>query len=93
METLDIYSFNARGLRQSTKRVAVFRNLKLKYKGFIFLQYTHSSPNDESQWQKEWGSKIYFSDGSTNSKSVAILLPKSWDGTINNTLLTVKAGV
>ena len=92
METLDIYSFNARGLHQTKTRVAVFRHLQLKHKGVIFLQETHSRPIDESRWQMEWGCKIYFSHGSTNSKDVAILLTKSWDGTINNTLLTVKAG-
>ena len=86
MEHLNIYSFNARGLRQTKKKVAVFIHLELKHKRFIVIQNTHCSSIDESQWQKEWGSKIYFSHGSTNSRGVAIQLPKLWVGTINNTI-------
>ena len=39
------------------------------------LQETHSTPSDENIWQSEWGGKILFSHGKSNSKGVAILFP------------------
>ena len=84
METLDIFSFNVRGLRQSKKRHATFRFLKSRHKGVVFLQETHSVLADESEWKKDWGGEIFFSHGSSNSRGVAILFPKSYNVCRNN---------
>ena len=38
------------------------------------IQETHSSFSDEKYWENEWGGKIFFSHGDTNSRGVCILL-------------------
>ena len=79
MQSLDIHSFNVRGLRQAKNRQAVFIFFKQKHKGIIFLQETHSIESDEIQWKKDWGGDIIFAHGSTTSRGVATLIPKTYD--------------
>ena len=81
-DTLQILSFNVRGLRDSKKRREIFRWLKRYHEGaksICLLQETHSSVSCEHTWQHEWGSKIYFCHGSHNSKGVAILMPLKYN--------------
>ena len=55
-----------------------------KQKCITFLQETHCTRELENTWKQEWGADIIFSYGSSNSKGVAILLPKQADYTILN---------
>ena len=50
---------------------------------FVLLQETHSTKNDEHLWQKEWGSTIKFSHGTSNSKGFAILFPSNKNMTVD----------
>ena len=78
MPEYNLLSLNVRGLRNKEKRSQIFEWLKRCNNGtncFVFLQETHSSKVDEDTWQKEWGSKIIFGHGSTNSRGVAIMFP------------------
>ena len=43
------------------------------------LQETHCTQKEEAQWTMEWGGKILFGNGSSNSKGTAILVNKSSD--------------
>ena len=43
----------------------------------VFLQETHADKNCEKLWMNEWGSKIYFSNGSQNARGVAVLLNRN----------------
>ena len=43
----------------------------------VLLQETHSKEGDEQQWISEWGGQIIFSHGTSQSKGVAVLLPKN----------------
>ena len=82
-----LLSLNVRGLRDSKKRRETFRWLKRFHNGennIIFLQETHTLAHDISLWEKEWGSKIYISDFRSNSRGVAILLPKNFNFVIDN---------
>ena len=45
----------------------------------VFLQETYSKKDTESQWRNEWGGKILFSHGSSNSAGVAILIRNGFD--------------
>ena len=72
-----INSFNSRGLRDKTKRQQIFHWLKTSYFGITFLQETHSIETDENTWKSEWGGKIFYSNGTSNSRGVAILIPDS----------------
>ena len=80
METLKdniiISSFNCNGLRDNKKRKSVFNWLKAKHSGIILLQETHSQDEDEQKWELEWGGKIIFSHGTSQSRGVAVLLPQ-----------------
>ena len=71
---LCIHSFNVNGINNNTKRRAIFNKCRTKG-GIWLLQETHSTTSDEQLWQLEWGSKVVFSHGSSNSRGVAILFP------------------
>ena len=78
MPEYNLLSLNVRGLRNKAKRKQIFEWLKRCHNGgncFVFLQETHSSKMDEDAWQEEWGSKIIFGHGSTNSRGVVIMFP------------------
>jgi len=80
-----MYSLNVRGLRtDNNKRKKIFELFNKQLKGITFLQETHSTPEIESKWNREWGGHIIFSHGSSRSKGVAILIPKYMDYKINN---------
>ena len=82
---LKLFSLNVRGIRtNSTKRKIIFEYFIMKPKCCVFLQETHCTSELENTWKQEWGSDIIFSHGSSNSKGVAILLPKQVNYTILN---------
>ena len=83
----NILSLNVRGFRDLKKRQEIFRWLKQNHAGsecIIFLQETHSVENDDKIWQREWGSEILMSHGSSSSRGVAILLPVNYTFNILN---------
>ena len=53
----------------------IFHWLNKSHPGITFLQETHSIDEDETVWPTEWGGPIYFSNGSSQSRGVAILIP------------------
>ena len=61
-------------MQKSEKRIKIFEYLinSLSPNGFIFLQETHSSVDDEKRWCDELNGNLYFSHGKTNSGGVAI---------------------
>ena len=83
---LILNSFNARGLGDGRKRRCNFKWLKKLHPGVCLLQETHSTEAIESTWNKEWGSQIFFSHGSTKSKGVAVLFPAGMGYKVNNVL-------
>ena len=74
---LKLLSLNVRGLRNISKRGAIFSFLKIQKATIFCLQETYSSPEDEKLWSAEWGGKIIYSHGTTHSKGVCILLNPS----------------
>ena len=69
---LKLLSLNVRGLRNSTKRRAIFSCLKAQK-----ASETYSLPEDEKVWSAEWGGKIFYSHGTAHSKGVCTLLNPS----------------
>ena len=65
---------NVKGIQKSEKRIKIFEYLKnsISPDGFIFLQETHSSVDDEKRWCDELNGNLYFSHGKTNLGGVAI---------------------
>ena len=82
-EKISLSSFNCRGLGDGKKRRAVFQWLRKYHNGIILLQETHSTIASESTWLREWGGKIVFNHGTSNSKGVAILFSKNIDIKLN----------
>ena len=72
---LKLLSLNVRGLRNISKRGAIFSFLKIQKATIFCLQETYSSPDDDEKlWSAELGGKIIYSHGTTHSKGVCILL-------------------
>ena len=66
---LKLLSLNVRGLRNISKRGAIFSFLKTQKATIFCLKEIYSSPEDEKLWSAEWGSKIIYSHRTTHSKS------------------------
>lgn len=73
---LSFLSLNVRGLRNGTKRKAIFLFCKEQPKvNCFFLQETHSVEDDLNFWKSQWGSgDIFLSHGTSHSAGVAIFL-------------------
>ena len=70
---LKIGSLNVRGLNNRLKRRNVFRYIHRNKYDIFLLQETYSTSAVEHIWRQEWGAKIYFSHGDSNSRGVAVL--------------------
>ena len=77
MTGIKIGSFNVRGIRDHSKRLLIFKYLREKELDVVFLQECHSSSKDETLWNSQWGSKIYFSHGERNAKGTAVCFKKN----------------
>lgn len=74
LNSLTVMSLNARGIRDSVKRKAVFLFCKRSEADLILLQETHSCESDVKFWKGQWGNGIYCSHGTNHSAGVSILL-------------------
>ena len=74
-----LFSLNIRGLADTFKRRSVFHWIRKFHRGICFLQETHSTTEVEQVWRNEWGSNIYFSHGTNDSRIVSILMPGNID--------------
>ena len=81
MDTLKLISFNCRGLRDKSKRLDVFQWLKDSHQGITYLQETHCPEKDKKEWEMDWGGQIFFSNGTTQSRGVAIMIPNNFKHT------------
>ena len=80
MAKFDCITYNCNGIGEKSKRSKIFTYLNEKInRGFCFLQETHSTPSQESQWQTQWKGKMYFSHGSSNSTGCAIAFTDKFD--------------
>ena len=70
---------NVRGLADKNKRKDVFHWLKGKKASVYFLQETHCTDNVENIWSNEWGSECFFSNFTSKSAGVAILLNDNFE--------------
>jgi len=76
MDRLKFYSLNVNGLRDKYKRQTVLSYIQQKIHGIVLLQETHASPDLEQEWTELSNRHCYFSHGRTDSRGVAILIPK-----------------
>lgn len=71
--SISVISLNARGLRDVTKRKALFTFAKSFKTDFVFFQESHSIPSDYAFWRNQWCNDIWFAHGSEHSAGVLIL--------------------
>lgn len=71
-----VFSLNARGLRDSVKRKALFLFGKKYNTDFCFFQESHSTVNDCNFWKSQWRKDAWFSHGSERSAGVLTLKNK-----------------
>lgn len=76
LNSLKINSLNVRGIRDNSKRKAVFIFCRQQESEVIFIQETHSVSNDVKFWKAQWGDYSLFSHATTQSAGVAILFNK-----------------
>lgn len=76
METIGCVSLNINGLQQATKRRAVFSWLRKGKYDVCLIQETHCTSTMDMMWEAEWGAKMFFSNGLSNAKGVAILMAR-----------------
>ena len=72
-DKLNVVSFNCRGIRNLKNRTKLFAFLHNHKYDIVFLQETHSIPNDCQSWSNEWGGEVILSHGDQYSKGAAIL--------------------
>ena len=79
MENIKIMTCNVQGLNDKNKRRQFFTYFKEKRADIVMIQETHCTRVVERIWQAEWGSRIIFSNGESNSRGVAILINRNLD--------------
>ena len=83
-ELIKIITFIVRGLGNDKKRREVFHYLNIKRYDIILMQELHSVKSLEKYWSNTWGSKIWFSHGTTLTKGTAILFRKGLSYQVHN---------
>ena len=83
MSDIQICSLNVRGLRDIEKRRQMFYWLKQKSFNMFLLQETHGTPEMENIWENEWGYKICYSHGTSDSRGVAVLFRNNFSLSIH----------
>lgn len=82
MSTINIASYNLRGIQTELKRRKAFNHFHEKKHDIILLQETHSTRSVERVWRNEWGNQIVFSHYNSRARGVAIMFRKSLNYTI-----------
>ena len=74
MQKLKFVSLNVRGLREFKKRKKNFAWAKNKKPNVIFLQETHSAPENEKFWSTQISGDCIYSHGQKNSRGVMTIV-------------------
>ena len=76
---INIYSLNCNGLNGDVKRNAVFEKLKKRGEEIFMLQETHCTAEHEQKCRREWVDNMYFSNGTSNARGVAIIITGNYE--------------
>ena len=60
---LKFISNNVNCIQSTQKRLKLIEYFKDNLEGFLFLQETHSTLNDEVNWTQEFKGQLFFSHG------------------------------
>jgi len=75
--TLNLLSWNVRGINSPVKRGKVYAHLKKLDAEIVFLQETHIKSTAKFSIKAPWMSQVYQSNFSTKTRGVAIIIKKS----------------
>lgn len=67
-------TWNVNGLGSAAKRRKILNYLKTKNLHVVFLQETHASAQESAKVYRDWVGHVAFSEGSSKSRGVAILI-------------------
>ena len=80
MDKLRIVSLNARGLKNKLKRNFLFKYFKEQKFDVVCLQESHITKKEANIWEREWGGKLFYNEGTERSKGELILISKFFTG-------------
>ena len=71
---INFISNNVKGFQSTNKRLKLIKYFKDKIvsNGFLFVQETHSTVNDEIKWKDDFKGEVFYSHGKSNSCGVLI---------------------
>ena len=71
---INFISNNVKGFQSTNKRLKLIKYFKDKIvsNGFLFLQETHSTVNDEIKWKDDLKGEVCYSHGKSNSCGILI---------------------
>ena len=71
---INFISNNVKGFQSTNKRLKLIKYFKDKIvpNGFLFLQETHSTVNDEIKWKDDFKGEVFYSHGKSTSCDVLI---------------------
>ena len=91
MKKIKILSLNVKGVRDPTKRRAIFRWVKKQNSDITFLQETYSLECEINMLKNEWGEgKLFVSGGTTHSKGCIVLIRSGVETTVNEVEIDTK---
>jgi exonuclease III len=76
---LNLVSLNVRGLSNCIKKANLFHWFEKQHdiqNKIVLLQETHVTKEKEAKWKEIWHGDMYFSNGTSNSRGTAILIPR-----------------
>lgn len=76
---ITIASLNVQGIGDSRKRKDVFGYIRDKKFNIYFLQDTHFTDKESKIIRSQWGYEAYFSNYSSQSRGVAILINNNFE--------------
>lgn len=76
MDSLRIISINARGLKNKLKRKTIFDYIKACKIDIACIQEAHISSHDAPIWERQWGGKFFWKEGTNHSKGEIIMVSK-----------------
>ena len=84
--SLRIVTHNVRSMADKVKRKQLFNMYLAKKVDIVFLQETHSKPQNAKFWRNEWNGEILYSHGEPNARGVAIMFAKNLEQKILKTI-------
>ena len=71
---INFISINVKRFQSTNKRLKLIKYFKDKIvsNGFLFVQETHSTVNDEIKWKDDFKGEVFYSHGKSSSGGVLI---------------------